>query len=49
LALTSASVVYPAAQEASDFGAAQGAFDLRAYQKSTAVGRGFPLAARVVV
>jgi hypothetical protein len=49
LALTSASVVYPAAQEASDFGAAQGAFDLRAYQKSAAVGRGFPFAARVVI
>ena len=49
LSLTQPSILYPNALEAADFGGPQGAFDLRAYQKSAAVGRGFGLAAQVVL
>ena len=49
LSLTGASVLYPAAQEISDYGAAQSVFDLQAFQKSAAVGRGFGLTARVTL
>ena len=49
LSMTSPSVLYPAAQEALDFGGAQSGFDIQAFQKSAAVGRGFPLNARVPV
>ena len=49
LTTTGASVLYPAAQEALDFGGAQGWFDVQAFQKSAAVGRGFALGARVPV
>ena len=49
LSMTGSSVLYPAAQEISDFGAAQSAFDVQAFQKSAAVGRGFGLAARVTL
>jgi hypothetical protein len=49
LAMTSASALYPAAQETLDFGSAQSAFDVQAYQKSAALGRGFPLSAHVAV
>ena len=49
LSMTSPSVFYPAAQEALDFGGAQSGFDIQAFQKSAAVGRGFPLSARVPV
>ena len=49
IAMTSASAIYPAAQETLDFGSAQSAFDVQAYQKSAAVGRGFPLTAHVAV
>ena len=40
---------YPTAQELSDFGAPQSAFDIRLYQMSTLVGRGFPLSAHVAL
>ena len=49
IAMTSASAISPAAQETLDFGSAQSAFDVQAYQKSAAVGRGFPLTAHVAV
>ena len=49
LAMTGASVLYPAAQETRDFGGAQGGFDVQAFQKSAAVGRGFSFGARVPV
>jgi hypothetical protein len=49
LASTTASLLYSASLEASDFGAAQAAFDVRAFQKSAVVGRGFALTARVSI
>ena len=49
LSSASPSVLYPAAQEALDFGGAQSAFDIQAFQKSAAVGRGFALTTRVLV
>ena len=49
LSMTSASVLYAAAQETVDFGGVQSGFDVQAFQMSAAVGRGFPLAARVEV
>ena len=49
LSSNASSVIYPAALEQADFGAAQGAFDVQAFQMSAAVGRGFGLSARVLV
>ena len=49
LASTSSSMLYANALEAADFGGAQGVFDVRAFQKSAVVGRGFALTARVSV
>ena len=49
LSSSASSVIYPAALELADFGAAQGAFDVQAFQMSAAVGRGFGLSARVLV
>ena len=42
-------IPYPTTLEAADFGGAQAGFDLRVYQKSAAVGRGFALSARVAL
>ena len=41
LSSTSPSVIYPAADQTTDFGAPQGAVDVAVYQVSAAVGRGF--------
>ncbi len=49
LSSTNASISYSSDQEIADFGAAQSAFDLQAYQLSAAVGRGFPFTTRVLV
>jgi len=49
LTMTGASVLYAAAQETLDFGAAQSGFDIQVFQMSAAVGRGFPFTARVLV
>ena len=49
LTSTQATIVYPVAFEVTDFGGPQNVFDIRAYQKSAAVGRGFALAAQVLV
>ncbi len=49
LSCATPSVLYAGAEELADFGSPQNALDIRAYQISAAVGRGFPLAARVVV
>ncbi len=46
---TSSSVLYPLALETLDFGALQSGFDVVAFQKSAAVGRGFALGTRVSV
>ena len=43
----SSNLLYPAAQELLEFGVAQSAFDLQAFQMSAAVGRGFALTTRV--
>jgi hypothetical protein len=49
LSSTAPSVLYGSADEVADFGAAAGALDIRVYQMSASVGRGFPLAAHVVI
>lgn len=49
LTSTSSSVLYPLALETLDFGALQSGFDVVAFQKSAAVGRGFALGTRVSV
>ena len=49
LSATGPDVVYPTALELADFGSAQGAFDVQAFQMSAAVGRGFALSARIVI
>ena len=40
-------LIYPSNAELADFGSAQGAFDVQAFQMSASVGRGFALSARV--
>ena len=45
----SCALVYAAADERADFGAAQSAFDVAIYQLSASVGRGFPLRARLAL
>ena len=49
LTTTSPTVLYPSAQEAVDFGGTQTGFDIRAFQKSAAAGRGFPFGGRATV
>ncbi|PPB79751.1 putative tail protein [Albidovulum inexpectatum] len=52
LTATTASVVYTQAQQVADFGAALArgdTLDVRIYQLSNAVGRGYPLAATIVI
>ena len=49
LPATSTQIFYASEQELADFGAPQGGFDIRAFQKSASVGRGFPLSAHVAV
>ena len=46
---TQTNILYPTAVEAVDFGGAQSGFDLRAYQISAAVGRGFALTTQIVL
>lgn len=46
---TSPSILYPAAQELSDFGAPQSALTLSIYQMSATVGRGFPLTTTLLI
>ena len=48
LSSTSPAISYLSEQELADFGAPQGAFDIRIFQRSAVVGRGFPLFAHVI-
>ena len=45
LTATTPTVVYTAAEQTADFGAAQPAYDIRVYQMSATYGRGTPRAA----
>ncbi|MBI3274806.1 MAG: glycoside hydrolase/phage tail family protein [Methylocystis sp.] len=49
LASSSTSVLYPASVELADFGAPQTALSVEIFQLSSSVGRGFPLAASLII